>query len=190
MKRDMRGATWRVVVFGILAVLMMAPPALGRADQSDEQLEGLFDRLRSTADPLEARIIEIQIWRIWTDAGRADINTLMAQGAQAMGQGRLKEAIAIFDRIVTTLPNFAEGWNKRATAHYLNEDYTASVIDIERTLALEPRHFGAISGMGLIFMARGDETGALHAFEEVLKIHPHARGAKARVEELRRKLRV
>jgi tetratricopeptide (TPR) repeat protein len=97
--------------------------------------------------------------------------------------------IAIFDRVVTTLPDFAEGWNKRATVHYLNEDYTASVIDIERTLVLEPRHFGAISGMGLIFMARGDEAGALRAFEEVLKIHPHARGAKARVEELRKKLR-
>ena len=190
MKRDMRGAIWLGVVFGILATLMMAAPAPGRADQSAEQLEELFDRLRSTADPLEAQIIEIHIWRIWTDSGRDDMNALVEQGAQAMAQGRLKEAIAIFDRVVTTLPGFAEGWNKRATAHYLNEDYTASVLDIERTLALEPRHFGAISGMGLIFMARGDEAGALNAFEEVLKIHPHARGAKARVEELRKKLSV
>ena len=63
------------------------------------------------------------------------------------------------------------------------------MIDIERTLALEPRHFGAISGMGLIFMARGDEANALRAFEEVLKVHSHARGAKARVEELHKKLR-
>ncbi|KGM44350.1 hypothetical protein JY97_01365 [Alkalispirochaeta odontotermitis] len=178
------------MVFGILAVLMMAVPATGRADQSDEQLDGLFDRLRSTADPMEARILEIQIWRIWTDTGRDDMNVLMTQGTQAMARGRLQEAIAIFDEVVITLPNFAEGWNKRATAHYLSKDYTASVTDIERTLALEPRHFGAISGMGLIFMARGDETGALHAFEEVLKIHPHASGAKARVEELRKRLRI
>jgi tetratricopeptide (TPR) repeat protein len=118
------------------------------------------------------------------------MNALVEEGTRAMAQGRLKEAIAIFDRVVTTLPDFAEGWNKRATAHYLNEDYTASVIDIERTLALEPRHFGAISGMGLIFMARGDQAGALRAFEEVLKIHPHARGAKALVEELRKKVKV
>ncbi|MHC4457094.1 MAG: tetratricopeptide repeat protein, partial [Planctomycetota bacterium] len=138
---------------------------------------------------LEAQIIEVQIWRIWIDSGLDDMNALMEEGARAMTQGRLEEAIAIFDRIVTTLPDFAEGWNKRATAHYLNEDYTASVIDIERTLVLEPRHFGAISGMGLIFLARGDEAGALRAFEEVLKIHPHARGAKARVEELRKKLK-
>jgi tetratricopeptide (TPR) repeat protein len=189
MKRNMRGAIWQIVVFGILAILMMAAPATGRADQSDERLEELFDRLRTTADPLEAQIIEVQIWRIWTDSGRDDMNALVEDGTRFMIQGRLKEAIAIFDRVVTTLPDFAEGWNKRATAHYLNGDYPASVIDIERTLALEPRHFGAISGMGLIFMARGDEANALRAFEEVLKVHPHARGAKARVEELHKKLR-
>jgi tetratricopeptide (TPR) repeat protein len=190
MKRDMRWVIWRMVVFGILATLVMAAPATGRADQSDERLEELLDRLRTTADPLEAQIIEVQIWRIWTDSGRDDINTLVEEGSRFMAQGLLKEAIAIFDRVVTNLPEFAEGWNKRATAHYLNGDYTASMIDIERTLALEPRHFGAISGMGLIFMVRGDEANALRAFEEVLKVHPHARGAKAHVEELYKKLKL
>ena len=189
MKRDMRWAIWQIVVFGILATLMMAATATGWADQSDERLEELFDRLRTTADPLQAQIIEVQIWRIWTDSGRDDINALVEEGSRSMVQGLLKEAIAIFDRVVTILPDFAEGWNKRATAHYLNGDYTASMIDIERTLALEPRHFGAISGMGLIFMVRGDEANALRAFEEVLKVHPHARGAKARVEELKKKLK-
>lgn len=189
MKRDKRGAIWQMVVFGILATLVMAAPATGWADQSDERLEELFDRLRTTADPLEAQIIEVQIWQIWIDSGREDINALVVEGSRSMVQGLLKEAIAIFDRVVTALPDFAEGWNKRATAHYLNRDYTASMIDIERTLALEPRHFGAISGMGLIFMARGDEANALRAFEEVLKVHPHAKGAKARVEELHKKLK-
>ncbi len=190
MKRDVRWTVWQIVVFGILATLMMVAPATGWADQSDERLEELFDRLRTTADPLEAQIIEVQIWRIWTGSGRDDINALVEEGSRSMVQGLLKEAIAIFDRVVSTLPDFAEGWNKRATAHYLNGDYTASMIDIERTLALEPRHFGAISGMGLIFMVRGDEADALRAFEEVLKVHPHAMGAKARVEELHKKLKV
>jgi tetratricopeptide (TPR) repeat protein len=189
MKQDMRGVTWRAVVLGILATLMMVVPAPGRADQYDERLDELFDRLRTTENPLEAQIIEVQIWRIWIDSEQDDMNALMEKGTRAMAQGHLKDAIAIFDRIVTTLPDFAEGWNKRATAHYLNEDYTASVIDIEHTLALEPRHFGAISGMGLIFLARGDDAGALRAFKEVLKINPHARGAKVRVEELRKKLK-
>jgi len=120
MKRDMRWTIWQIVVFGILATLMMAAPATGWADQSDERLEVLFDRLGTTAYPLEAQIIEVQIWRIWTDSGRDDINALVEEGSRSMAQGLLKEAIAIFDRVVTTLPDFAEGWNKRATAHYLN----------------------------------------------------------------------
>ena len=190
MKWGMRCVIWQMLVFGILATVMMAAPATGRADQSDERLDELFDRLRTTADPLEAQTIEVRIWRIWTDSGRDDINALVEEGSRSMVQGLLTEAIAIFDRIVSTLPDFAEGWNKRATAHYLNGNYTASMIDIERTLALEPRHFGAISGMGLIFMVRGDEANALRAFEEVLKVHPHARGAKARVEELHKKLKL
>ena len=168
---------------------MFSAPSIGRTDQNDERLPELFNRLRNTSDPLEAQIIEADIWRIWVDSGLDDMNALLQEGILAMGQGRLKKSIAIFDRVVTTLPDFAEGWNKRATAHYLNEDYTASVIDIERTLALEPRHFGAISGMGLIFMARGDDAGALAAFEEVLNINPNARGARMHVEALRKKLK-
>jgi tetratricopeptide (TPR) repeat protein len=189
MKNDLQRTVWLTVVYGILAVLMIAAPATGQADQNDERLEALFARLKNTEDPLEAQIIEVDIWQIWIDSGRDDMNALVEEGIRDMAQGHLKKAIAVFDRVVTILPEFAEGWNKRATAHYLNEDYTASMIDIERTLALEPRHFGAISGMGLIFMVHGDETSALQAFKEVLKIHPHAKGAQTNVERLRKKLK-
>ncbi len=79
MKRDIRWAIWQMVVFGILATLMLAASATGWADQSDERLEELFDRLRTTADPLEAQIIEVQIWRIWTDSGRDYINALVEE---------------------------------------------------------------------------------------------------------------
>ncbi len=113
----------------------------------------------------------------------------MVEGIVAMTNQRLEDAITIFSEITQSAPGFAEGWNKRATAYYLNENYLASVEDIRRTLALEPRHFGAISGMGLIFLSRGDEAGALHAFEAVLAIHPHAPGARERVEELRKRVR-
>lgn len=171
----------------LLAAVVMVPPP-GNADQSDERLQGLFERLKTAPDPMEAKRIEAAIWRIWLDSGQEEMNVVMEQGIQAMGMGRLAEAIAVFDRVVSALPDFAEGWNKRATVHYLNGNYTASVADIERTLALEPRHFGAISGMGLIFMARGDEAGALRAFEAVLEIHPHAQAAQIHVEALRMKL--
>ena len=187
--RELLWATRLVYIYGIIAISAMAAPTIGWTDQSDYRLDALFNRLKATPDPLEAEKIVVDIWEIWTDSGQDDMNALMDRGIRSMNRGRMEEAIAIFNRIVTALPNYAEGWNKRATAHYLNSDYTASIIDIERTLALEPRHFGAISGMGLIFLARGDEADALRAFEEVLKINPHARGARARVKELRQKLR-
>ena len=159
------------------------------ADQSDERLDALFEVLVTTDDAGEAHAAEMSIWRIWIASGREDVDALMTLGVEAMTRQRIDQSIEFFDRIVDLAPGFSEGWNKRATAYYLNDDYVASVRDIERTLALEPRHFGAISGMGLIFLARGDDAGALQAFEEVLKIHPHALGAQIRVQQLRKKLR-
>jgi tetratricopeptide (TPR) repeat protein len=173
-----------------LVITALALAAAGAsADQTDERLDGLFELLQSTADPQTAREAEGEIWRIWVASGREEIDALMVEGILAMTTQRFDDAITIFSRITESAPGFAEGWNKRATAYYLNENYVASVEDIRRTLALEPRHFGAISGMGLIFLSRGDETGALGAFEAVLGIHPHAPGARERVEELRRLVR-
>ena len=158
------------------------------ADQRDARLPELFEDLRSTGEAYVAREAEMEIWRIWMDSGRDDIDSIMREGMDAMGSGRFGDAIEHFNRIVELAPDFAEGWNKRATAYYLNEDLGESVRDIQRTLELEPRHFGAISGMGLIFLKRGDTFGALDAFEAVLEIHPHSRGTRFRVEMLRQEL--
>ena len=158
------------------------------ADQTDPRLPELFEFLRNTGEPALAREAELRIWRIWMSSGRDDIDGIMREGIEAMQSGRFGEAIEDFDRIVEMAPDFAEGWNKRATAYYLNDELSESVHDIQRTLELEPRHFGAISGMGLIFLKRGDPLGALDAFEAVLEIHPHSRGTRYRVEMLRQEL--
>lgn len=158
------------------------------ADQTDPRLPELFEFLRNTGEPALAREAELRIWRIWMSSGRDDIDGIMREGIEAMQSGRFGEAIEDFDRIVEMAPDFAEGWNKRATAYYLNDELSESVHDIQRTLELEPRHFGAISGMGLIFLKRGDPLGALDAFEAVLEIHPHSRGTRYRVEVLRQEL--
>lgn len=169
-------------------MLALAPAGAVWSDQNDARLDALFEVLKTTPSPQAARAAEIEIWRIWIESGRDEIDALMVEGIVAMTNQRLEDAITIFSEITHNAPDFAEGWNKRATAYYLNEDYLASVEDIRRTLALEPRHFGAISGMGLIFLSRGDAAGALDAFEAVLAIHPHAAGARERVEELRKRL--
>ena len=176
---------WVALAFTLLAVL--AAPGAG-ADQRDPRLPGLFDRLRNAGEPGEARHAEHEIWQLWMRSGRDDIDAIMREGMEAMQSGRFPEAIDHFGRIVAMAPEFAEGWNKRATALYLNDELSESVYDIRRTLELEPRHFGAISGMGLIFLKRGDPMGALDAFEAVLEIHPYSRGTRHRVEMLRQAL--
>ena len=172
----------------LLPVAALLLSLAAAADQNDQRLAPLFETLKSTGDAAAARAAEIEIWRIWIDSGNSDIDALMVEGVTAMSNARLEDAITIFGEITERAPGFAEGWNKRATAYFLNEDYVASVRDIQTTLALEPRHFGAISGMGLIFLSRGDETGALAAFEAVVAIHPNAPGARQRIEELRKRL--
>ncbi len=170
------------------AAVLAALPSTMQADQTDARLDALFEVLETTSDRQAARAAEAEIWRIWIESGRRDIDMLMIEGVSAMNSQRFEDAIGIFGRITERVPEFAEGWNKRATAYYLHRDYAASVRDIQRTLELEPRHFGAISGMGLIFLSRGDEVGALAAFEAVLAIYPYAPGARERVEDLRRLL--
>lgn len=171
------------------AAILASLPSPAWADQTDARLDGLFEVLATTSDMEAARAAEAEIWRIWIESGSEEIDALMVGGMVAMSTQRLEDAIALFGQITERAPEFAEGWNKRATAYYLNDDHVASVRDIQRTLVLEPRHFGAISGMGLIFLGRGDEAGALAAFEAVLVIHPGAPGARQRVEELRKRLR-
>ena len=170
------------------AAMLALLPWPARADQTDPRLDGLFDLLATSSSGQAVGAAEAEIWHIWIESGREDIDALMAEGLAAMNNQRFEHAIDLFGQITRRAPAFAEGWNKRATAYYLNDDHVASVRDIQTTLVLEPRHFGAISGMGLIFLQRGDEKGALAAFEAVLAIHPGAPGARRRVEELRKKL--
>ena len=100
----------------------------------------------------------------------------------AMAEARLQAALERFDRMVEQAPDFAEGWNKRATVHYLMGDYRASVRDIQRTLGLEPRHFGALSGLGLIYDAIDQPAAALRSFEAAVAINPHLGSIKERIE--------
>lgn len=175
-------------IAGLLLLALPAAPISSAADQNDPRLEELFSELLEVRGMTRVRTIESSIWRIWLDGGNSELNGIMARGIEAMNATRYRDAVERFTELILAAPSFAEAWNKRATAYYLMNRHEDSVRDIERTLALEPRHFGAISGMGLIFLQRGDEEGALGAFEKVLEIHPHARGARLYVERLRERL--
>ena len=149
-------------------------------------MDVLFSALKLAETSAQAIEIENKIWRIWIDSGREDVNSMLARGIAAMNNRQYIEARRVFTAVIRVDPTFAEGWNKRATVHWLMGNVSDSMEDIRRTLILEPRHFGAISGMGLIFMERGDKAEALSAFEAVLKISPKSENAKLKVISLRR----
>ena len=179
----------RRTIAPIIASVLLVLAIAAQAAQNDARLDGLFTRLKSAANPIEARLVEETIWRIWLISNDARANRLMARGVDAMNRGDNARALAAFDDIVRILPGFAEGWNKRATVHYLMGNHETSLGDIVRTLALEPRHFGALSGRGLVNLALGREETALKAFEAALRIYPRLPGAKSHIKALREKLK-
>jgi tetratricopeptide (TPR) repeat protein len=181
------GRAWIVLLCSVPAVLGFMAPAF--ADQTDLRLAGLFERLRATSSEAEAEAAQQQIWQIWIESDDTLANRLMQNGIQAMATRQHALALEYFDRLVERAPGFAEGWNKRATVHYLMDDYEASVLDIERTLELEPRHFGALSGLGMIYDAIGEPAAALRSFEAAVAINPHLDGTRQRIDALRRQLR-
>jgi tetratricopeptide (TPR) repeat protein len=179
--RFLGAATWA-------AAFLLTAAAPLRASQSDPRLPGLFDRLAAVRSAEDARRIESEIWGIWSESGSPEIDALLSRGTQAMNEGQLDTAIRIFGEAIERAPDFAEGWNKRATALYQKGDYQASIRDVEVVLRLEPRHFAAISGMGLIYTELGADAPALHWFERALGVHPRLTGLRDRVSQLRRKL--
>ncbi len=176
------------LIAGLFTAVLLLSPFGAAAGQDDARLDRLFAGLKAAPSAGDAQAIEQTIWRLWTHAGIKKVDAEMAAGALAMAVGEFKAAFRSFDAVVKMAPDFAEGWNKRATVEYLMGDFDASVGDIERTLALEPRHFGALSGLGLIYLAIGKERAAIRAFEGALAIHPYLPGTRARIKRLRRKL--
>lgn len=172
-----KSSLWALLVVGVLS----APV---RADQNDPRLDGLFEQLKNAPSMQAAFEIEQKIWRIWIVNGEEQVDGHMALGMQAMHVGSLRNSLEQFTKVIVLDPDFAEGWNKRATVHYMLGNLEKSMSDIQRTLALEPRHYGAISGLGLIFDATQNVEGALKAWQEVLQITPYNEAVRARVQEL------
>ncbi|HEX6144388.1 MAG TPA: tetratricopeptide repeat protein, partial [Geminicoccaceae bacterium] len=171
----------------LLALLLLGGERPAAADQADHRLDVLFEQLKS-GDVNQAPVLEHQIWQIWIASDDRVANRLMREGIGAMANDELQAARDLFDRLIDHSPDFAEAWNKRATVNYLMGDFAASVADIQKTLELEPRHFGALSGLGLIYDALEEPEAALRSFEAALAVNPHLSGTRERVEDLRREL--
>ena len=156
------------------------PPELSRAERLDE----LFATLKTAKTADAGKAAENAIVTLWLQSDSDTIDLLMSWTLKAMEEKNYALALDFLDRIVTMKPDYAEGWNKRATVHYLNDDYGKSIADIGRTLALEPRHFGALSGLGTIMRSLGDETRAMDAYRRALAVDPYLDNVKKALDEL------
>lgn len=175
-----------VAIFLLLSALL---PTSSWADQRDGRLDQLFERLKNTDDNADAAAIQQQIWQIWIEFEDLSINQLMRRGMTAMSQGDHDDALEAFDHMIDQAPAFAEAWNKRATVLYLMGRLDESVLDIRQTLKLEPRHFGALSGLALIYDALEEPAAAIRSLEAALTINPHLGGSQERLDQLREKLK-
>lgn len=175
--------TLLAVVPARLALAQTVPGAAIGAS-ARQNASPLLDQLKSANDEATAKILESRVWAAWSQSGNDEVDGLMQRSVALMQGQAFDEALAVLDSVVAKAPNFAEGWNKRATLLYVMNDFDRSMADIARVLALEPRHFGAISGIALIRQAKGDKAGALAAYKQVLEIDPLNPGAKASVDAL------
>jgi tetratricopeptide (TPR) repeat protein len=169
------------------ATLFVAVPTL--AAQDDPRLRELFDRLAVVDDDREGELIQAAIWTLWLNSGDPRIDTLMLRGIEAVDGRDLEAAEQIFTEMVEKKPKFAEGWNKRATVRYLARNYEGSLADIDKTLALEPRHFGALSGLGMVKLAMGHEEEALAAFKRAFALYPNLPGAQEQMRDLEERIK-
>ncbi len=174
-----------IIVGAVLIAFLLTSSPIIMADQTDPRLDTLFARLHTTDDAHDAARVTNLIWAIWHESDDDDVNELMRRGLTEMSAQDYPAAVRTFGDIIDVDPEFAEAWNKRATVYYLMGEYGASVKDIDRTLQLEPRHFGALSGLGLIMTAMGNDEAAIAAFEATLAVHPFAGGARQNLETLR-----
>ena len=133
-------------------------------------------------------MLEDQINRIWSQSRDAETQQLMEKGLTAMAEDEDEAALTAFDAVVAHAADFAEGWNKRATVEYLLGDYKASMADIAHVLQLEPRHFGALAGLGQVELALGDKAAALKAFSQALAINPHLDDVADEIARLKKEL--
>lgn len=169
-------------------VLAVTLAACGRADRAavrnDPALDSLFVQLEQAPDPRAAELVEQQIWAHWADSGSPTVNILLERAAAAEDAGDAELANRFLDQASDLAPDYAEPWNRRANLAYGAEDYAGAIAAIQETLKREPRHFGALAGLGLIYEELGQPRAALEAFRAALAIHPHYEDAQQGVRRL------
>jgi tetratricopeptide (TPR) repeat protein len=151
-------------------------------------LDFLFGALKAAPDEASAKHVEARIWALWLQTPSDTAALLMARAKIAMDAQQTDVAMKLLDAVIKLRPDYVEAWNRRATLYYLQNDYARSLADIEQVLAREPRHFGALAGLGMIMQDVGDDKRALDAFRKALTINPHLEKVPELVKTLSEKV--
>jgi tetratricopeptide (TPR) repeat protein len=164
--------------------------ALALAHSGEMQdVPALLARLREDDAPLVRGLAERAIWAIWSRSGDAATDALLARGIGEMESGRLDAAVATFTDVIRRKPEFAEGWNKRATALFLAGDYRRSLADCDEVMRRNPYHFGALAGYGQIYLRLGDYEKSLAYLRRALDVNPTMDGVRALIQEIEAQMR-
>lgn len=187
-------------VFACLLLLAVAGPVPALAADSEtaapavvpptaeNRLDKLFAELKRERNEKAAQRIADRIREQWSKSGSASIDLMMLWSAEAMDAKNFDVALDFLDQVVTLSPTYAEGWNRRATVHFMMNNYQKSMADIEKTLQYEPRHFGALAGMAQILSNTGRKELALEAYQRVLDIYPMMRAAQSEIATISEEL--
>ena len=168
---------------------LLSPPKAKAPEVSrKEVMADLFERLKKAPDSESAELVAEAIDAIWLKSGSDTVDLLMNRAAVLVREENLDLALDILDSVVEIAPDYPEGWNRRATIFFLKRDFRRSLDDLRNVLALEPRHFKAINGLGLIMQELGDKEAALKAFRKVLQVYPQSSDARRIEEELAREV--
>ena len=157
--------------------------AMGTFDDVPKLAAALRD-----SDPLVRRLTERALWEVWSRSGERDIDRLFAVGVEQMNDQQGAAAVQTFSEIIRRKPEFAEGWNKRATVYYVLGEYAKSLADCDEVMKRNPYHFGALSGYGMIYMELNEPARALTYFERALAVNPNLESVAEAVQMLRRLL--
>jgi len=173
----------------LLAATVLASPAFAQSPQEwlsppdnlpplergapSYSLDTLFSALKIAPNEASAKAIEDRIWAVWVISGSDTCDLLMSRVKDAIDDKDYDLALKLLDAIIAIKPGYVEAWNRRATVYYLKQDYAHSIADIAEVLAREPRHFGALAGLGLMLQEIGDDKDALDAYRKALAVDPH-----------------
>ena len=175
------------IFFYTILVFLLCGNVIADSQDRDINLNQLFDQLKKSSNASLAFEIEMKIWNIWsTHPTQEKLTKSLAKGSDLMSKGEWEKSYKVFSTIIDVAPNWAEGWNKRATVLYLMGRYQDSLNDIDEVLKRESRHFGALSGQGLVHIEMKNYEKAIKSYESVQKIYPSINSAKVMIPQLKK----